>query len=274
MSLDLQRYLERIGESGAGRADLSTLRRVVYRHALSIPFENLDPFRSVPVSLELADVQHKLVAGGRGGWCFEQNLLLGEALRAMGFSVHDLAARVLWGREATAHTPRTHRLLEVEVDGRRWLADVGFGGQTPTGVLDLDDRSPQPTPHEPFRLRDLDGDLLLEAQPTGADDGQPWRPLYRFDRTRQWPVDFEAANFQLAHDSRSPFTTGLAVARPMPDGRWSLRNRTLTWRGLDGREQQRVLVDGAELLHALGDIFGIQATGLAGLEQRFGRLES
>jgi N-hydroxyarylamine O-acetyltransferase len=274
MSLDLQRYLERIGVSGAGHADLPTLRRVVYRHALSIPFENLDPFRGVPVSLELADVQRKLVAGGRGGWCFEQNLLLGEALRALGFSVHDLAARVLWGREASDHTPRTHRLLEVEVEGRRWLADVGFGGQTPTGVLDLGDRLPQSTPHEPFRLRELDGDLLLEARPTGADAAQSWRPLYRFDGTRQWPVDFEAANYQLAHDSRSHFTTGLAVARPTQDGRWSLRNRTLTWRGLDGREQQRFIADGAALLQSLRDVFGIEATTLAGLEQRFGRLES
>ncbi|MEY2855481.1 MAG: hypothetical protein RL030_2613 [Pseudomonadota bacterium] len=273
MSLNLPEYLERIEASVAAPADLPTLRRIVYRHALAIPFENLDPFRGVPVSLDLANVQHKLVTGQRGGWCFEQNLLLGEALRALGFSVQDLAARVLWGRDETARTPRTHRLLEVEVAGRRWLADVGFGGQTPTGVLDLDDRAPQSTPHESFRLRDFDGDLLLEAQPTG-DEGGLWRPLYRFDRTRQWPVDFEAANYQLAHDPQSHFTTGLSAARPTPDGRWSLRNRLLTWRGLDGAGQQRVIADAASLQETLRDIFGIEAMALARLEQRFGQLES
>jgi hypothetical protein len=31
----------------------------------------------------------------------------------------------------------------------------------------------------------MEGDLLLEAQPTGAASDSPWRPLYRFDRGRQ-----------------------------------------------------------------------------------------
>lgn len=271
MSLDLQRYLDRIGASDAASADLPTLRRIVYQHALAIPFENLDPFRGVPVSLDLVLVQHKLVDSRRGGWCFEHNLLLGEALRALGFSVQDLAARVLWGRDAAARTPRTHRLLEVEAEGRHWLVDSGFGGQTPTGILDLADREPQSTPHESFLLQVLEGDLLLQALPTGASDRDAWRPLYRFDRARQWPVDFEAANFQLARDPQSPFTTQISVARPTQDGRWSLRNRELTWRGLDGREQRRVIADADALLDTLERVFGIDATGL-GLERRFGEL--
>lgn len=271
MSLDLQQYLGRIGAGDAAAADLPTLRHIVYRHALAIPFENLDPFRGVPVSLDLQDVQRKLVHDRRGGWCFEHNLLLGEALRAVGFTVQDLAARVLWGRDAAARTPRTHRLLEVEAEGRQWLVDTGFGGQTPTGILDLAGRGPQSTPHESFVLQEMEGDLLLQALPTGAKDPEAWRPLYRFDRARQWPVDFEAANFQLARDPQSHFTTQLSVARPTEDGRWSLRNRELTWRGLDGREERRVIADAGALLDTLERVFGIDATGL-GLERRFAEL--
>ena len=54
-------YAERIGVSG--RPGLSEVHRA---HAVSIPFENLDPHRGVPVSLEPDALQRKLVEE-RGG---------------------------------------------------------------------------------------------------------------------------------------------------------------------------------------------------------------
>ncbi|MDR2214873.1 MAG: arylamine N-acetyltransferase [Nevskiaceae bacterium] len=282
MALDLPAYLQRIGAADAQRADLATLRRIALAHPLAIAFENLDAFRGVGVSLALEDVQRKLVSEGRGGWCFEHNLLLGEALRELGFTVHDRAARVLWGRDTATQSPRTHRLLEVQCDGRRWLVDGGFGGQTLTGILDMDQRDPQATPHEWFRLREFDGDLLLEALPTGAGTGAKantdatasagWRPLYRFDHAPQWPMDFEAANFQLARDPRSHFTKQLIAARPTESGRWSLNNRELTWRGLDGSEQRQRLADVAALQEALREHFGVRGERLAGLQEKFNGL--
>ncbi len=47
--------------------------------------------------------------------------------------------------------PRTHRLLLVEVAGR-WIADVGFGGQTLTAPIKLLADIPQQTPHGSYRL--------------------------------------------------------------------------------------------------------------------------
>jgi N-hydroxyarylamine O-acetyltransferase len=48
--------------------------------------------------------------------------------------------RSLLGRVVLANPPqmppRTHRLLLVEV-GERWIADVGFGGQTLTAPIKL-----------------------------------------------------------------------------------------------------------------------------------------
>ena len=43
-----------------------------------------------------ASLHAKLVAGGRGGYCFEQNLLFGHVLRALGFKVQEATARVRW----------------------------------------------------------------------------------------------------------------------------------------------------------------------------------
>jgi N-hydroxyarylamine O-acetyltransferase len=265
MTFDLPAYLQRIGAADVHTTDLPTLRHIAQRHALSIPFENIDALRGAGVSLALEDVQRKLVFEHRGGWCFEQNLLLGEALRALGFTVRDLAGRVLWNRPLTDKPARTHRMLEVHCAGRRWLVDAGFGGQTLTGIMDMDERAPQTTPHELFRLREWEGDLLLEALPAGvaADGAADWHPLYRFDCRDFWPIDFEAANFQLAHDPRSRFARELNVALPTPSGRWSLRNRELTWRGLDGQVRRSHLTDAAAVRDTLREHFGIDVGGLA-----------
>ena len=74
-ALDLDAYFGRIGYSGARAPTLETLRAIHLRHALTIPFENLDPFLRRPVRLDLASLQGKLVRDRRGGYCFEHNLL-------------------------------------------------------------------------------------------------------------------------------------------------------------------------------------------------------
>jgi N-hydroxyarylamine O-acetyltransferase len=251
---------------------MATLQQMVLRQALAIPFENLDAFTGRHVSLVPEEVEAKLVGRRRGGWCFEHNLLLGSALRAVGFTVQDLAGRVLWGRAVTDFPARTHRLLRVEHEGRHYLLDAGFGVLTPTAPLDLSVREPQVTAHERFRLRELDADLLLEAQLRDAAGGMHWAPLYRFDLHPQWPIDFEAANYQLARDPASQFVSGLRVAQPRPDGRYTLRDREFTWRDRHGQANSRHLADAAELRGVLHDTFGIDASDIAELDARFARL--
>src|ERR1700732_171195 len=92
--LDLHAYLARVGLRG--RPSLAELHRA---HITSIPFENLDPHRGIPVSLDAGDLERKLVAAGRGGYCSEQNLLLKAALEALGHAVEPVLARVRVGAE-------------------------------------------------------------------------------------------------------------------------------------------------------------------------------
>ena len=91
MGYRLDAYLARIGKPDAGAADLATLRAVVAGHAQAIAFENLDAFTGRTPRLDPDDLAAKLVAGGRGGWCFEQNLLLRGALDDLGFRTTGLA---------------------------------------------------------------------------------------------------------------------------------------------------------------------------------------
>ena len=124
-SLDLPAYLRRVEYAGEREASPSVLEALHQAHATHIPFENLDIFLGRAIELDLASLQAKLVAGRRGGYCFEQNLLFSSVLQAFGFAVTQLAARVRRGNGVLL--PRTHMMLEVEAGGRQWLADVGFG---------------------------------------------------------------------------------------------------------------------------------------------------
>ena len=131
----------------SGVADLETLRAIVARHALAIAFETLDPFLGRPVNLDRASLQSKLVDGGRGGYCFEQNLLLTHALAALGYRTTGLAARVLWTRSADAPLPaRGHMLVRVDVGEGPHVLDVGFGGMTLTAGPGTASASPCSTP--------------------------------------------------------------------------------------------------------------------------------
>lgn len=250
---DLPAYFARIGYTGPADVSRATLDAIVLRHTLSIPFENIDAFLGRSVSLDPQAVAYKLIRQRRGGWCFEQNLLLGEALRALGFKVTDLAGRVLLGRSVDDITPRSHRLLRIELDGRSWIADVGFGATlTPTGVLDLAIEDTQPTPHGPYRLARVGEDRRLEVLYRGD-----WVPMFRFDLQPQFPVDYEAVNFKLVHDPASSFVQRLGVSVMAPEGRHGLRGHELSFLDMQGNITRREL-DTPEVINALADVFGIE----------------
>lgn len=97
MTLDLGAYFDRIGYGGEAAPNLKVLRALMAAHTGSIPFENLDPLMGVPVDdLSPAALTDKLVHRRRGGYCYEQNGLLGYALAEIGFRVRRLAGRVVW----------------------------------------------------------------------------------------------------------------------------------------------------------------------------------
>jgi arylamine N-acetyltransferase len=114
-AIDLDAYLRRIGYVGGREATLDTLAALHLHHARTIAFENLDPLLGRPIALDAASLERKLIHDGRGGYCYEQNLLFGHVLRALGFQVTGLAARVLWTYYADdAITARSHQLLRVQ----------------------------------------------------------------------------------------------------------------------------------------------------------------
>jgi N-hydroxyarylamine O-acetyltransferase len=242
MGADVGRYLARIGHGGPARADLETLRAIHAKHAAAIPFENLAAFLGEPVPLDLESLQRKLLTPGRGGWCFEHNLLFAHMLEAIGFEVRRLAARVRWNVPANVTTARSHMLLLLDIVGERYIADVGFGGLTLTAPLRLEPGIEQATPHEPHRLLLDDEKYSLQAK-----IGDEWQTMYVFDLQRQEIADYEVSNWYLCNHPGSQFVKGLVCARAAPEKRHALRNSRYAVHHPDGRTERRLVASVGEL---------------------------
>jgi arylamine N-acetyltransferase len=264
---DLEKYFERIGYAGEAAVDLTTLREIHLLHAQSIPFENLNSFSGVPVVMEPALIEQKLLQQGRGGYCFEQNLYFSLVLKALGFDVRYRMARVGWMVPEGTIAGRGHMALNVMVDGDAYLCDVGFGGMTLTAPLRISSGDEQPTPHETFRIVKQPDAHVLEVKILGE-----WKKIYSFDLLDQQPVDYEAVNWYVSTHPKSHFVTSLLVARATEGGRISLNDNFFTRRHPSGRSEKKPLKSVSEIRSILESEFRIRLPDHAGFDSALNRI--
>jgi N-hydroxyarylamine O-acetyltransferase len=260
--LDLDAYLGRIGLATVPEADLEGLRALHLAHATTIPFENLDIQMGLPIRLDLASLQTKLVQRRRGGYCFEHNTLFLAVLRQLGFEVMPCEARVRLGTMEVL--PRTHMLLLAQVDGGTWLCDVGFGGE---GLLHpvLMDGEPHGQFLNTYQVIWEGALRVLQSFHHGA-----WEDLYAFVPEARHPIDFEMANHYTSTHPESRFLKTLTAQLPGRDVRRILRN--LAYAELhDDQVEGRELAP-EELPAVLLGTFGIEAP--EGLHAQWARTRS
>ncbi|HWV96481.1 MAG TPA: arylamine N-acetyltransferase [Xanthobacteraceae bacterium] len=250
--IDLEGYLARIGFDGVRAPTRDTLSRIILQHQMAIAFENLNSFSGLPVVIDPAVIERKILHEGRGGYCHEQNQYLRLALMALGFEVKLRMARVRWMQPPEVTPPRAHMSMIVKAEGQWYLSDVAFGAMTPTAPLRLDTTEPQATPHQTYRMNPKGDSLHLEVRL-----GEEWRPVYSIDDVDCYPVDFEAANWFVSTNPKSDFVKSLILARPTQDRRQILNNTTLSIRDPDGSVRRRTLADIDELRTTLRQMFGI-----------------
>lgn len=205
--IDLDAYLRRVGLPDGGE-----IAQVHRAHATSIPFENLDPHRGLPVSLASEDLERKLVAERRGGYCFEHNLLLAAALEQMGAEVTTYLARVRW-RADGAVRPRGHLVLRARLDGTDWHADVGFGMGTPLEPLPFGPGEEHEQSGWRFRIVEDGFEYVLQTL-----DGGHWADVYGFQPLPSPRIDLETSNWWVCTHPGSPFVSGLIAATQDDDG--------------------------------------------------------
>jgi N-hydroxyarylamine O-acetyltransferase len=158
----IDEYLARIAYDGPRAATPEVLRELHQRHLLSVPFENLDIHLGREIVPDEQRILDKIVRQRRGGFCYELNGAFAALLRALGFEVELLSARV--PRAGGTTSPEfDHMTLLVRAGGERWLADVGFG-ECFLHPLRLDERGPQPDPAGTYTIAQRDGrDWLLSS---------------------------------------------------------------------------------------------------------------
>lgn len=248
--MDLQRYLQRIGWSGTTRPALQTLGEWLRAHNHSIPFENLDVQLGKPLTISIEEAYEKLVMQDRGGWCYEQNGVLGWALSQAGFEVRRIAGSVM--RKSRGRRPQPDHLTLIVTlpdDRSRWLIDAGFGGS----LL-------QPIPlregnyeHAPFKLglRQLDDGYWQFWENLGAYD-------FSFD-FEDTPADERAMSACckfLQTDADSGFVKTFVCQVRRPDSHLALRGRVLT-EATNNARRERILGSADELLATLNSEFGL-----------------
>ena len=250
---DLDAYLHRIDCNIAREPSLAALEALCRAHPAAIAFENIDPLLGRAPGLNLRDIQTKLVAQRRGGYCFEQNALLRQALIAFGFEVRSLAARVVWmSPPSLPPRPRTHMLLLVEGEHRH-LVDGGFGGHLINVPLRLEPGLEQSSPASRMRISLVDDTYTLESHLAEA-----WSPLYRFRLEPQLPADYEPLNWFTATHPLSIFRHNLLMERLTPAVRANLLNDKLTLRAPGEAPRMRRIESSEEFGRVMTEVFGLR----------------
>lgn len=246
--MDVDAYLRRIDYHGPRQCVPVTLQDLHRKHLFTVPFENLDIALKVPISLDLDLIYEKVVGRNRGGFCYELNGLFCKLLKALGFRVQMLSARVR--RDDGGFGPEfDHMLLKVDLEDP-WLVDVGFGDSFVDPILFRSGGADQVNGHR-YLVLPADDDWLLVRE-----DEKGQSPLYRFrDEPRQLDDYREMCHFhQTAPESG--FTQRWICSRATPDGRITMANRRLIITRNSGREES-VLTTDAEVRAGLSENFGI-----------------
>ena len=216
----MTRYLERIGFEGAPKADLDTLSRLQYRHFLSVPYENLDILKNIPISLEPDDLYDKIVRRKRGGYCFELNALFCRLLGEIGFETASFFARFLLDEPKIPM--RRHRVTRVGIGGEFYLADVGVGSITPEYPLKIAEG-------EMTSIRGLDY-MFSRDEFLGwvlcVKIGGAWKRLYSFSEERQLEIDFAQPNFYCQRSPDSVFNKKIMAAIRTETGKYAIDGNT------------------------------------------------
>lgn len=245
------RYMQALGLTRRS-PDLSFLSEITRRHVATFAFCSVGPRLGDALPLDLDSLYQRIVVQARGGYCFEQNGLLYEVLADLGFVVKLYLARVIYNQDV--HPGLTHRITTVDVAGRQYLVDVGFGPLGPSLPVSM------------AKEESRDGDRVFRvAEPrTGEFHMQTLKDgaffsLYRFELARYGQADCEVGHFYSHKHPEATFVKNLVVSRIMDGEIRSLRNREYRVLTKDG-DDKRDIVDAEQLRTILSGEFGIQIT--------------
>lgn len=235
------RLLARLGGPPPTR-DAAGLARLKWRFLCALPFHNLDLLAGT--SPRTVEACIAAVLAGRGGPCHVMATGFLALLRGLGFRA--------WLAEARIGAPGDHLVCVVDLDGRRWVCDVG-NGHPYRAPFPLDGRVE--IAHLGWRF-EAEGDGQRLTLHRHLDDGRRKR-VYVVDPAPRGFADF--AGIIAAHHEApgfGPFLTGLRAVRLGDDLVATLRDlRYCRYSALGPRARPVADLDAARRL--LDRVFGL-----------------
>jgi N-hydroxyarylamine O-acetyltransferase len=217
-SFDLDAYLARINYEGPRAPTFDAVAGILRAHIACIPFESFDVLLGRPIRLDPQNLQAKIVARRRGGYCFEHASLMYAVLEAIGFAPVRHCSRVVLF-EPRRESVRQHMFLTISIDGADYVIDPGFGPFASTSPIPMDGtRVPAAAPTH--RLAREGSDWVLYV----TKDGQQvagWVSTME----EEFPVDFEMMNYYISTHPSSFFTNNILASAVIREGRVNIMNQ-------------------------------------------------
>jgi len=246
---DTAAYLKRIGLDHEPERDLDGLITLVRAHQQNIPFENYELCEEGgEIDIGIEHVFEKVVLRGRGGYCFELNGLFCALLDTLGFEVFPVLARIFGPFD---HPAPLHRGTVITIEGKKYFADVGFGGPMPAGAILLADGAVTEAPNGTYRFDALPKHQWLLSR---IEDGK-WVRMLSFPGHPADLTDFVTPNYYCSNCPTSYFRSVRIANLYTPDGFISLRDGELKIVSADGEQTRSI--SGNEEFDVLREYFSI-----------------
>lgn len=252
MSMDINAYLNRLRYKGAQNNSIETLCKLHKTHVYAVPFENLNIHNKLWIELNLDKIYHKIVHNNRGGFCYEVNGLLYEALQQLGFQCYFISCSV-FNHLTQEYMPYFgHVAIIVEIKNELWLTDVGFGSSFPEPLkIAYDVLQAQEGIQYKLALLD-DTEILLER----SEDGIEFLKMYKFTLVPRKFEDFQQMCEFHQTSPLSPFTQRKIYSLAKPNGRITLTSQALIITE-NGKKKEIPIADDKEFQQKLLEYFGL-----------------
>lgn len=242
-------------------------------HMATIPFENLSLHYSHhrQISLHPEEIYKKFITddNNRGGYCMEQNALLGTILYSLGFTLYPVAGRVM---ENGRWCGWAHMVNLVTIGETKYHVDVGFGPAGPVMPNPLDHTGSVRSHISPAEVRlqwrnvsgNHDPNQRLWAYEYRRDEDSDWEEKYCFTELEFQPSDFEIANYFTSTSSKTWFTRSIVTEKKILDERGEcagsviLFDNNIKWRIHGVKEKEIEFKTEEERMEALEKHFGIK----------------
>ncbi len=237
---------------GEPEHSLNFLNQITRRYVSTFAFSSAGCRLGDDLPLDLDSLHDRIVRRRRGGYCFEQNGLIYEILQELGFSVKLYLARVVY--DQTVHPGLTHRVTLLELEGKQYVIDVGFGALGPRVPVAFSSECT------------MDGDKVFRvAEPSPGQfhfqvfkDGD-FFSLYKFELVQYGLADCELGHFYSHKHPSAIFVNNLVASLILENEVLSLRNLEL-WK-INAQGSEKILMKDAGQLHkTLVEEFDIKIT--------------